>query len=221
MNGKGKLQTAEKYLEETESAVKKLLEGLRRYSAILKKIKFPVFIAPYTSDQRAAVIAFKDWQGKNKKIIKQAKQKESKYFGYQFSKETLCGSVLQIAHAGINLYSKKQTVPSEFSRHIKAGTRVAKFCIGRRLRGVPIGLIIYAGRNQYNHMDEKTLKEPNRYIFDLLAVNHGMKGAENIKDPAFDLENSLIYICAANVLFILGWDSYDAYFEDMKKLLIP
>lgn len=141
--------------------------------------------------------------------------------GYQFSIGTLCGSILQIAHVGIRYYSKNKAVPPDFSSIIEPGSKVACFCIGRRVREVPIGLIIYAARNQYAHWDEERLKnQVNECIFNALATNHGMKGAEKIKDPCFDLSNRTIPIYSANVLSILGWNSYDPYIADMKNLLI-
>jgi len=213
------LQSAAQYLTETEPAVKNLFEGLEQYYAILKEIKWPVFIAPHTSGE-ASETAFKKWQRKNRAAYKRASEKQRKYLGYRISIGTLCGSILQIANMGISLYSKNKALPPEFSSIIKPGTRVARFCIGRRVREVPIGLIIYAARNQYAHWDEKNLKnQVNKWVFNTLATKHGIKGMEKIKDPAFDLNNKMIQIYSANVLSILGWDSYDRYMADMKNLL--
>jgi hypothetical protein len=86
---------------------------------------------------------------------------------------------------------------------------------------VPIGLIIYAARNQYNHWDEEHLRNRvNEWVFNTLATRHGIKGAEKFKDPAFDLNNKMIQIFSSNVVFILGWHSYDLYLADMENLLI-
>ena len=215
-----KLQSAEEYIRETEPAVKDLFESLERYSVIRKKIKWPTFSALNMTEAEAEE-AFKRWEKKNRSTIKRALEGQRKYFGYQVSIATLCGSILQIAYMGINLFSKNRAVPPEFVSNIKMGTKVAKFCVGRIIRGVPIGLIIYAGRNQYNHMDDDSpLREPNEFIFNTLATNHGIKGAEKVRDPAFDLKNEAIAIYSSNIIYILGWDNYIAYISDMKDLLI-
>ena len=214
------LQPAAQYLKETEPAVKNLFEKLEEYDTIRKKIRLPVCIAPYTSEE-ASETTFEKWQRKNRADSKRASERLRKYFGYQFSINTLNGSILQIAYMGIRLYSKNEAVPPEFSTIIRAGSNVARFCVGRRVREVPIGLIIYAARNQYNHWDEEHLRDPvNEWVFNILSTKHGIKDAEEIKEPAFDLNNKMIQIYSSNVVFVLGWDSYDAYLADMKSLLI-
>lgn len=215
---RGRLQSAE-YLRETESAVRNLFENLEQYHAILKKIKYPGFVSAYTSMEDSDV-AFKKWQRKNRAAYKRASERQRQYLGYRFSIGTLCGAILQIAHMGISLYSKNKAVPPELSSIIKPGSKAVCFCTGRPVREVPIGLIIYAGRNQYAHFDEEHLKNPvNEWVFNTLATKHGIKSAEKFKDPAFDLSNERILIYSSNVLPILGWDNYDPYLADMKNLL--
>jgi hypothetical protein len=215
----GRLESPGQYIKETEPAVKNLFDSLERYFSILKKIKLPTFISPLNISEEQADEAFGKWQKKNRPAIKRGLQRQRKYFGYQFSIATLNGSILQIAHMGIALFSENKVVPPDFSSVIRAGSKEARFCIGRRVQEVPVGLIIYAGRNQYNHMGEPTLNRLNTFIFDTLATRHGIKGAENIKDPAFDLSNRRILIYSSNLLSILGWHNYDPYLTDMKCLL--
>jgi hypothetical protein len=214
------LQPAAQYLKETESAVKNLFKNLKEYDAIRKKIMFPICNAPYALVEESRV-AFKKWQRENRVAWKEASEMLHKYFGYQFSINTLNGSILQIAYMGIKLYSKNEVVPPEFPSIIRPVSNIAHFCVGRRVREVPIGLIIYAARNQYNHWDEEHLRNRvNEWVFNMLATKHGIKDAQGIKEPAFDLSNKMIQIYSSNVVFILGWCSYDAYLVDMKNLLI-
>jgi len=216
---KRKLQTAVEYIKQTEPAVKNLFENLEQYYGILKKVKFPVFVSLNTSVETSDV-AFKKWQRKNRAAYKRAMERQRKYLGYRTSIGTLCGAILQIAYTGIRLFSTNRTVPSELSSIIKPGSKLARFCTGRRVREVPIGLIIYAGRNQYAHWEEEKMKnEVNEWVFNTLAIEHGIKSAEKFKDPAFDLNNKSILIYSSNVLSIIGWDSYDPYLADMKNLL--
>ena len=213
-------QSAGEYLKQTEPAVRNLFGSLEEYHAIGEKIKWPGFISPYTSEAPSEA-AFKKWQRRNREAYKRAAARLRKYLGYRFSIGTLYGSILQIANMGISLYSRNKAVPPEFLSIIKPGSKVARFCIGRRVREVPIGLIIYAARNQYAHWDEPHLKnEVNEWVFNSLATKHGMDGAEKFKDPNFDLNNKTILIYSSNVFSILVWNGYDNYIEDMKDLLI-
>lgn len=212
------LQSSRGNLRETEPAVKNLFGILQQYNSILKGIKPPICVAPYASEE-AFDPTYKKRQKKNLATSKRASERLHQYLGYRFSIDTLCSSILQIAYMGINLYSKNKAVPSDFSSVITP--KVVHFCVGRRVRGVPIGLIIYAGRNQYNHWDEGQMRNPiNQVVFDTLATNHGIEGIKQKKEPAFDLKNEMIKIYSRNIVFILEWNSYERYLEDMKDLLI-
>ncbi|MGB2585692.1 MAG: hypothetical protein WBC72_06065 [Pseudolabrys sp.] len=83
--------------------------------------------------------------------------------------------------------------------------------------GIPAGLIIFAGRNQYNHWDEDWSHPTTKEIFDALS-----RAFWNIpsSDLAFDLSNPTIPIYAHEILVTaLGWDSYEKYLGEMTELL--
>jgi hypothetical protein len=84
------------------------------------------------------------------------------------------------------------------------------------VRTVPIGLIIYAGRNQHTHFNEPKLTKVNVAVFERLA-DHPEDAT--VKDPEHDLDNPLLDSYASNITFILGWRSYDAYAADLGSLL--
>jgi len=92
---------------------------------------------------------------------------------------------------GIKLEGHPCQPPEIFRSMISDEGEILNFCCGRSVRGVPVGLIIYATRNQYNHQDANSLNKLNTTIFDTLAYNHGIKGMENVKEPAFECEQSL------------------------------
>ena len=93
----------------------------------------------------------------------------------------------------------------------------APYCIGRRVREVPLGLVIVAGRNQYNHIDDNDLRDPNVTVFEWLATRHGY-GA-GIRDPGFDLSAGLVWNYPSNLTSLIGWRNYEAYESDMRSLL--
>ena len=108
-------------------------------------------------------------------------------------------------------------MPAAFSNIVRPSSVAVKYCIGRDIRGVPIGLVIYAGRNQYNHVDDGQLRQPNVAIFEKLATGHTY--GDGIRDPDFDLQNGLVWNYVSNVISIMGWRTYDDYEKDMRSLL--
>lgn len=141
-------------------------------------------------------------------------------FGYSFSQATLCGSILQIAFMGIRLFSKNAEIPDSCSQIVEPQQKKAiPFCIGREIHQLPIGVIIYASRNQYNHLDDEQPHRITQSVFHALAYAHCN---DPFLDLAFDLGNSLIdarVIARTVVTSLLGWNYYKDYHEDMKKLL--
>ena len=132
---------------------------------------------------------------------------------------TISGAVLQLAYMAIKQYSNHASAPEQFDALIKKNSPAEKFCIGREIRSIPIGLIIYAGRNQAAHYDDSDLREPNRSIFENLC-NRTSRAGKEYRDPAYDLGNGITVSFAANITALLGWRSYNTYLDDMRNLLI-
>jgi hypothetical protein len=208
------MQTAQDYLNQTASAAKHLFAGIDHYIQILRNAPTPALI----TDTPQSDAMLKSWATANHKEIEQSLEAQRKFFAEKHALATLCGSVLQIASMAIRLYSQNKSVPPEFATCIGANENAIRHCIGRRVRDVPIGLLIYAGRNQYNHLEEGKLREPNSTIFEMMATKHNY-GA-GIRDPAFDLRGNINWNLPSNVTSILGWRTYKAYETDMSQLLI-
>jgi hypothetical protein len=117
------------------------------------------------------------------------------------------------------MYSRVSQVPMECA-DLTLGNAHKAFCVGRSIRGVPLGLIVYAGRNQYNHLDDDELREPNVAIFNRLAAVRSPQSGELYCDPAFDLSNPRRPLCLANnITALIEWRDYVRYEADMKVLL--
>lgn len=210
--------TPQEYFSQTEQAVTQLFDSLRFYLDLLKEIDPPMFST--SANGIAGAQEWDEWYKKNQKSIEAAMERQRKYLGYVISKATICGSILQIAFMGIKMFSLNKTVPPECAEILSGQPEAVKFCVGRLIRGLPLGLIIYAGRNQYNHMDEGKYHRLTEQIFDRLATLKTNAGKE-VKDPAFDLTNpNLSYELAANILAIIRWENYDKYLTDMKNMLL-
>ncbi len=145
------------------------------------------------------------------------------YAGRFFSEATLCGSILQLAFMGLYLFPKNDTIPEDCKTLVKPLTnespknKAIQFCVGRRVHNIPIGLLIYAGRNQFNHWDDKSFNFSTTQVFDALRRTHN-------NNPFFDMAYELNFtsrVVKANhiVLNELRWNSYEAYEADMRAML--
>lgn len=213
------MQTIEQYLDRTESASQKLFEGINGYMVILRDAMPLTFISS-TLDKDLFEKEYASWRQENEAELNARLEAENSYIDESFALANLCGAVLQTASMGINQFSARQPVPPTFQGIMEEGWSATKYCIGREVRGVPIGLIILAGRNQYNHFDERPrLKNPAKKVFQLLADMGKSDQGKPLIDPAFNLQNDRLICFASNITGLLGWDSYDDYRKDMITML--
>jgi len=205
------------YIKETEPAARQLFESRAYYRKILEEMPKPVFVSSTSFENKAAWDReFSEWYEANKAEVEESRAKSREYFGLYFSNATLCGSIIQIASMAVELFSQNHQVPESCQRLVKPGQKAAKYCIGREVHGLPVGIVIYAARNQYNHWDDARPHKITKAIFEALALGHG-HGPE--RDPAFDLANPSLEIYSHNVLGLLEWSSYDAYEQDIRALI--
>ncbi len=200
------MKVATEYFSKTESAVIKLFEGIQAYLGVLEPMLAP---SRLREDAPEEVL---------NAAIEASLNAQRKFSSESFALCTLCGAVLQVAEKAIDMYSTNTTIPESAADIISTGSRYAKYCIGREVFNLPIGLVILAGRNQHTHFEAKALRQINVSIFKRIASAHGIP---NHVDPAFDLENPNLTSLAHNITAILGWRSYDNYLSDMKAMLDP
>lgn len=208
------METPLEYLCRTRSAVEHLFNGIDAYHAILRRSRPPVLAGTF-SCQAEHDIEVARWISENSEEIQRGLSAERAFLAEKYALAVLCGSLLHIASKAIQLYSGQSQVPSEFASFVSSTH--ASFCIGREVRGVPLGLVILAGRNQYNHLEDDHLREPSSTVFERLATQH-CYGAD-VRDPAFDLAARLVWNYACNVTSLIGWQYYESYEKDMRSLL--
>lgn len=187
------------FLRDTQHAVRHLFNGIHYYESILKGVTPPSQARTMEEVHRYVALA-------------------KRYFGYTFSEAALCGGVLQVAFMGISLFSSNSSIPRSCAPFVQKPDHPAtRFCIGREVHGIAIGLIIYAGRNQHSHWDDAGFNPPTTAVFNALYRAY----AENqFFDLAYVLDwpertTKAHYI----VLNELGWSHYDAYLADMQMLI--
>ncbi len=137
------------------------------------------------------------------------------FHGERFARATLCGAVLELACKGIELYSTNVEVSSSVAQVVGDSKVGAKFALGREVKGVPLGLVIYAARNQHVHYNDERLGAVSRKVFDQMA-EHDHIGR---KSRELDLEHHKNESLANNVIFLLGWFDLEQYEVDMQNLL--
>jgi hypothetical protein len=210
------------YLEDTRTAIEQLFAALDYYRGILQSVR-PRVMATSVSEALDPEAVTEKWVQENDEAINASIVQLRRYIAHLNSRQAICGAVLQIAYMGMKLYCVPGLPPDNFKdaipRSKQAKETFLRFCRGRQVRGVPLGLVIYAGRNQYNHYDDPDLSRANQVVFQTLAANHGLPGAEGILDPAFNLDNAPLRIYSSNLVSIIGWDTEFSFRGDMEILL--
>ncbi|HSC80068.1 MAG TPA: hypothetical protein VLC08_06930 [Chitinolyticbacter sp.] len=207
------MHNVDEYLQQTESATRALFTGIATYTALLKAGIGPMFM-PAEQDHEKSEEAYRRWQHENQAQLLHAARQAVVFLHERFALSTLCGAVLQIAEKGLEMYSPNDKLPSN-APSLKLKPPQAKFCVGREIRGIPLGLVIYAARNQHTHFNDSTLREPSRTIFQILAHVDGF----TVPDPCFDLSNKSIHSFADNITALIDWRSYETYEQDMRAML--
>lgn len=213
------MQTAIEYLYKTESAMRKLFEGIDSYFAPLRRSQSLAFESSTADDEERD--AERDaWIRQNRNAIMASFADHREFIAESFAQAVLCGAVLQVAAKAIEMYSANATIPPEWQAAASKGNKTVKFCYGRPVRGIPLGLIIYAGRNQHTHIEDKDqLHEPSRTVFERLATRNSNAAEVQYRDPAFDLANDRLVSFASNIINLIGWDTYEAYDQDIRPML--
>jgi hypothetical protein len=199
----------DEYFRDTEHAVRHLYAGLDScwsyYQRALEHWDISQVGQPMTLEKAAA--------------LKRYLELADRYFDLKFSEATFAGAILQMAYVAIRLYSRNNSIPSNCAGFVRPTQKSAiPFCIGQERHGIPIGLIIYAGRNQYNHWDDEEPHEVTKNVFEALSTAFY---PNVLFDLAFELSNPTVNVYAREILLtVLGWKSYERYLTEMKSLLV-
>ena len=196
--------SAKKYLKETEPAVKHMFDALKHYIKLNPRRQ----------------------EGSRRNGNAQARKEVIKYLdrsidatGLDMAKATLCGAIVHVAYSGIKQYSKNGTIHSSCGEpEIPAGNDNARFYVGREIHGIPMGLIVYAAREQFNHWEKGTPSDPTaKGVFEhLRAVRK-----KNIwQDLIYELDWPVKRPVSHHVLLQeLNWQTYEDYLTDMQQAL--
>lgn len=208
------MQTAIEYLAKTESAVRHLFAGIAAYDNLLLSADLPVFLRDESFGTAAQDAEQKAWEIRNAERFAAAWQAEQQFHAEFFAMNTLWGAVLQVANKALDLYGKPVAIPPAWRDVVMEKT--AKFCCGRLIRTVPLGLVIHAGRNQRAHFDDPVPRQLTEKVFKLLATAHGYPTSQ--LDRTFDLSIPMQSFASA-IMSLITWPTVEHYVTDMRALL--
>lgn len=212
------MSAAAEFLDQTRSAVRKLLEGIDDYRKhFAQGIEDGIYVTgAATPEERSR--GYEEFARANRDAIERSRAAWSSFHAERYARALLCGAVLELAWKSIELRSSHSQVPETLQPVVGKGQRVAKFAIGRPVLGMPIGLLIYAARNQHVHYNDEELHEVNRNIFDSMS-RHGRPLGSIARELDLTLHRG--QSLANNMIFLLGWFTLDDYERDMLALLQP
>jgi len=209
------IPTLSEYLDSSKLAVIQLFKCRIFYLNLIKKHVVPSLV--YSGDEIQNIDNLRNaWFKENAGNIARYKKLKKHYYDYIISNNIICGSILQSAYITIKLYSSVADIPENLADQFTSKS-IAKFCVGRLiLSNIPIGLIIYAGRNQHHHIEVEKLCSINEKIFEILSSRNGLYSTPM---PDFDMEQRFHLSYAANIVGLLGWNSHLDYFRDLREML--
>lgn len=204
-------------------ALEQLFGALNFYRDLARRSIPPAYFGNAT-DREAWLRDHQAWEQRNDAEIRAALALQRRYFSLTESHAAIAGAILQLAYISIRQASECTASPDDLPASIRIQNPAVKFCIGRKVFGLPLGLVVYAGRNQHHHMDEG-LRSPNVEIIRWLSeyrVREAHPDAEPLpyRDPAFDLDVFAGKSVAHNIISILGWDSAESVFEDLQAAFV-
>ena len=208
-------QTIDEYLRRTRSASEHLFEALASYVRILDDNEPPIF--SFWGD---AEEAYREWQKEHKEEIERSLEAQHEYVAEFVAMNAICGAILQMAFHAFIMCSSNTVVPAELAGIVKPDTRAVQFCVGRSIRRVPLGLVVYAGRNQHMHMEDATFNTVTEHVLAELRDN----------PPERDMSALVVSDCfvvnqaegksqAKAFVDVLLWRDREAYERDLRSVL--
>lgn len=211
------MNSVDEYLKRTHSAVDKLFAAIDSYYELLRDPERPTFFA-WGDDEPRIEKEYQEWEENNRQQIDECLRRDVEFANEAFAIRTLCSAILQFAFMAFKQFSTNVIVPPAFQHVIKPNHPAVRFCIGRLIDDIPIGLIVYAGRNQSHHYDDKTYREPTKTVFSKLANWYSPRFNKYFLDDRFDLKNPNIVNFADCILWKLDWNSCASYENDICAL---
>lgn len=201
------------YFNQIQHSGKQLISNFSYYDRLLEK---GIVVSPFFPENESGNKQARNWFEENRVQIKQSGEYLNEYSGSQISRDVISGALLQIAYMALKLFAEKIEI-SELPKFVKENIKenwhqsLTKFSHDRKVWGLPIGLLIYAARNQYNHFEERSYNNPTQSIINEICR----------KDPMtrFFLDKYETRPISYIVIEVLGWQDHQNFETDIKELI--
>lgn len=215
------MQTLSQYIERTSSAAQILFDGLAKYRATLTEALVDPLVVSYSDDEDLE-FQTREWASVNEEAITRQKEAFTTFAAETFSQATLAGAILQLASAAIEQYGQSRPLGPVARKFVPPSK--SQFWAGRTVRGLPLGTIILAGRNQHMHSSDEDFNPCTTTVFAHLATAHGFAGYETTSEPGLDLAardrgSPLLRSFAHNILFLTGWKEPADMRKDLSDII--
>lgn len=215
------------YLSQTKYAVSQLFENLQFYKALYQEVieatrKTKSFLFDdYNSepDNPDYKKEFERFVSENKESGRRQSEAISKLEGADVSSNAIAGAIIQIGFMAVKIFSNNAEVPEPLKKiHNNLSPGLQKtfqtFAVGRNVWGeVPLGLVLYAGRNQYNHFDEHENGYNNLVETVFKRINN--YGRESLAFEISPVQHQEPQNVAKRLLGVLNWRNYDDFERDI------
>lgn len=206
------------HLDKTESAVAHVFRGIDDLVQPLRAHRIPMLVGWGDPQDR-----LEQWSRENEAAIAQSLAIQRKFVAELSAIETLCGCVLQMAYHAISFCSANIHVPEELRSLAKAEVwreKLASFAVGRIVCGLPLGLVVYVGRNQYAHHDEPELRATNCNLLQYMLDHRSARASTQlILDAQVLSESAYPRNLAKAIVDELAWRGYADYKNDLLAAL--
>lgn len=213
------MENACEYFLRTESTVRVLLKEYQACKAKVRSIQELIMHGDAEPGLKTPKITFGEWWMKNKNDKTVILNAQQRYSIEAFACSLLGGSILKIAARAIEHYSKHTAIPEEWDKVPQKKFLPSEFFIGRTIHTVPLGLLIYAGWNQYNDPVSREVRAINQQIFRQLATHSKLFEFESFSNFESEFTSLNFEYFASNVIDVFCWNDYDNYIKDMQQAL--
>lgn len=203
------------YLTKTRSATQALFRGVDELVTPIRQHQPPIFVGWGDSLE-----PFLQWSSEHADEIAADLEAQRKFVAELHAIDVLSGSILQVAYHAISSCSTNTRIPTGLTHCLKAESKVVRFCIGRMVKGVPLGVAVYVGRNQHMHHEAAELLPPTRALFEaILGSPHERDLSRLVLDEMLIVEPREPRSLAKAFLDLLCWRSNEDFERDMITCL--
>jgi hypothetical protein len=205
------METWKDYLKRIEPPLRILFSSLNEYRTALAASDLPELITGAGNDEDL-FSKFTSWSATAKPSKEPLPRERARKSADSVT--PLAKSILQFAYIAIDKYSLNTSVSADLLPLVREHAIPAKFFVGRRIRNVPLGLILYAGHGYFGGKSSDPSYEGARHVLEILLHSR----LEDRAMVGFQAQGALHVNNPKNCLDIIGWKTVHDYYHDMAVI---